>query len=41
MKDLIRWCDDIGMFATDRPINDVVVNGQVLAKGSCTHASPY
>ena len=22
MKDLFRWTEDIGMFATDRPIND-------------------
>ena len=32
IKDLFRWCDDIGMFASDRPINDV---GSV--KGSCDH----
>ena len=22
LNDLFRWCDDIDMFATDRPIND-------------------
>jgi len=35
-NDLFRWCDDIGMFASDRPINDV---GDV--EGSCIHRSPY
>ena len=36
MKDLFRWCDDIGMFSTDRPINDV---GSV--SGSCDHRTDY
>lgn len=36
IKDLFRWCDDIGMFASDRPINDV---GDV--KGSCDHRTEF
>lgn len=36
INDLFRWCNDIGMYASDRPINDV---GDV--EGSCIHRSPY
>ena len=36
IKDLFRYCDDIGMFASDRPINDV---GGV--KGSCDHRTSF
>jgi len=36
IKDLFRYCDDIGMFASDRPINDV---GSV--KGSCDHRTSF
>jgi len=39
--DIVRWCEDIGMFATDRPINDVVVGTTLLAEGSCVHASSF
>lgn len=36
IKDLFRYCNDIGMFASDRPINDV---GSV--KGSCDHRTNF
>jgi|TARA_R110000765_G_scaffold122060_5_gene218457 hypothetical protein len=36
IKDLFRYCNDIGMFASDRPINDV---GSV--KGSCDHRTSF
>ena len=36
IKDLFRYCDDIGMFASDSPINDV---GSV--KGSCDHRTSF
>ena len=41
-----RWCDDIGMYAMDRPINDVPDyreghEGEILAKGSCDHRTDY
>ena len=36
LNDLFRWCEDIGMFATDRPINDTE-----NFKGSCDHRTPY
>ena len=36
IKDMIRWCSDLGMFATDRPINDVVnKDGKVIVEGTC------
>ena len=35
IKDMIRWCSDIGMFATDRPINDI---GDT--KGTCLWKTP-
>jgi hypothetical protein len=36
MKDLFRWTEDIGMFATDRPINDTENHA-----GTCDHRTPY
>jgi hypothetical protein len=36
IKDLFRYCNDIGMFASDRPINDV---GSV--EGSCDHRTSF
>ncbi len=37
-----RWCEDIGMFAYDRPIDDVTDEyGRVLAEGSCVHATEH
>lgn len=33
---MMRWCEDIGMYAFDRPINDTD-----KVSGSCTHASDY
>ena len=36
VKEYVRHCEDIGMFSTDRPINDV---GDT--EGSCLHRTPY
>jgi len=36
LNDLGRWCDDIGMFATDRSINDTENH-----KGSCVHRTDF
>ena len=36
LSDLFRWCDDIAMFSTDRPINDTENH-----KGSCVHKTDY
>ena len=36
MKDLFRWTEDIGMLATDRPINDTENHS-----GTCDHRTPY
>ena len=36
VQDYLRWCDDIGMFATDRPINSI---GDT--EGSCNHRTPF
>ena len=36
LVDLFRWCNDIDMYASDRPINDV---GDV--EGSCVHRSRF
>ena len=37
-KDFLRYCEDIGMFAWDRPIHDVFdFKGKLLAAGSCIH----
>jgi len=33
-----RWCDDIGMFAFDRPIHDIPEEG---IEGSCEHKTTY
>ena len=33
-----RYCEDIGMFAWDRPINDIPEEG---IEGSCVHATAY
>lgn len=41
MLDLIRWCEDIGMFATDRPINDVAIGGVTFVEGSCVHRTGH
>lgn len=38
VRDLLRWCEDIGMFATDRPINDIPGTG---VEGSCVHATDF
>jgi len=35
-NDLFRFCDDIGMFANDRPINDTENH-----TGSCDHRTPF
>ena len=35
-NDLFRWCDDIGMFNTDRAINDTENH-----EGSCIHRTDY
>ena len=41
IKDMIRWCSDLGMFATDRPINDVVdKDGKVIVEGTCIWKTP-
>lgn len=34
--DLFRWCSDIGMYASDRPINDTVNH-----TGSCDHRTSF
>ena len=39
--DLLRWCDDIGMFTTDRPINDIEIGGVKFAEGSCVHRTEF
>ena len=36
LNDLFRWCDDIGQFAIDRPINDT--NNH---QGSCVHKTEF
>jgi len=36
LNDLFRWTDDIGMFATDRPINDTANH-----EGSCIHRTDF
>ena len=36
LNTLFRWCDDIGMFATDRPINNTKD-----FEGSCVHRTPF
>jgi hypothetical protein len=36
LNDLFRWCDDIGQFAIDRPINDTTNH-----KGSCVHKTKF
>ena len=36
LNDLFRWCDDIDMFATDRPINDTKD-----FEGSCVHRTSF
>ena len=35
-NDLFRYCDDIDMFAWDRPINDTENH-----KGTCDHRTDY
>jgi len=38
----LRFCDDIGMFAWDRPIDNVYdTKGKLLASGSCIHATEW
>ena len=36
LNDLWRWCEDIGQFSTDRPINDTKNH-----EGSCIHRTPF
>ena len=36
LNDLFRYCEDIGMYATDRPINDTANH-----TGSCDHRTPH
>ena len=36
LNDLFRWCDDIGQFAIDRPINDTKNH-----QGSCIHRTEF
>lgn len=36
LNDLFRFCDDIGMFASDRPINDTENH-----KGTCVHRTDH
>lgn len=36
LNDLFRYCADIGMYATDRPINDTANH-----KGSCVHRTSF
>ena len=36
LADLFRWCEDIGQFATDRPINDTLNH-----QGSCIHKTEF
>ena len=38
MSSEMRWCEDIGMFAIDRPINDIPEAG---VEGSCVHRTDY
>jgi hypothetical protein len=36
LNDLFRYCADIGMYATDRPINDTANH-----EGSCVHRTSF
>ena len=36
LNDLGRWCDDIGMFGQDRPINDTEKH-----EGTCVHRTDF
>ena len=41
-KDFVRWCEDIGQFAIDRRMFDVVdEHNKLLASGSCSFATSW
>ena len=35
VNDLFRWTSDIGMFSSDRPINDIKLDDGTVIEGSC------
>ena len=35
VNDLFRWTGDIGMFSTDKPINDIELDDGTVIEGSC------